>query len=694
MYPSLEPSSNHELIVELFEKGQFFSKLSFKKSEIIIGRQSENDIEISDKAVSRQHAKIIIENNEIKLVDLGSANGTFVDNEKISVQKVNSLSLIRIGHKILKLTLLVTVKENGHKIARAIEEPIAETELTLSIIVKNIEASVDAKKVNYHDTVSVVNSNFIDLMTQGYIKQGSPHFTGFKLESLVLWNDRIFSMNEFGHKQKIDVGPLSKNAIHIPSLSQNWTLINYDFAEARFIVPQTFPIYVLRGKNFLTQEHLLKEKRIKTNVQSLEVVASAYDVVRIDIDESTKLYVRYIPTSEDLDRKKLMSPDEFVKKAFKFSFVFHLILAVIIMLIPAEKLKEKVIQKSVEHTARIIIEEKMKEVLPPQPEPIKPIEEVKIPEPEVKPPEPPKEIPKELPVEKQPVIVKHKPKIKKMIPLPVVKKVKREELREEPESDPEPIAKQVEPVQAAPVQVEKPTPVVAAPVQVSVPQPPPPPPKKKVDANQLGALAALGSMKLDVNSKNSLPADIQISHLTDQQSQTNASASLNTSALAKDIKADAQSSGSTNHSGPIRTKGKGSNKSAGFGQESLGSETGQRGVKAAVLGKPALKFESSSKLEGLTREQVMKTMQGSMSKIQSCYERSLLADENLSGRIEFEWEIAESGSVTSAEIKKNSVAGGEQLGDCVLQVLRKIQFPKATNGQTTRPSIGFPFGRL
>lgn len=323
------------------------------------------------------------------------------------------------------------------------------------------------------------------------------------------------------------------------------------------------------------------------------------------------------------------------------------------------------------------MEEKPKVIPPPvipPPEPPKPIVEEKK-------PEPPKEKPPEPPKVKPPVVVKQKPKPKKLPPPPVVvQKIKQPPppVREEP---PAPVAKQ-----AAPVQVEKPSP---APVAAT----PPPPPPKKVDVNQLGALAALGNMKLDTNSKNSLPADIKINPTSDKQATSGTVAALNTSALTKDIKADAQSTSGANHSGPILTKGKGSNKT-GYGQEGIGSDTGQRGVKGAVLGKPALKFESSSKLEGLTREQVMKTMQGAMSKIQNCYERALLSDDALAGRIEFEWEIAASGSVSGVEIKKNSVAGGEQLGECVVQVIQKIQFPKATNGETTRPSIGFPFGRL
>ena len=201
-------------------------------------------------------------------------------------------------------------------------------------------------------------------------------------------------------------------------------------------------------------------------------------------------------------------------------------------------------------------------------------------------------------------------------------------------------------------------------------------------------------MKLDSKSKNSLPADIKITNQNAQNNNSQSAAPINTAALTKDIKSNNPGGETVNQSGPIRTKGNGSNKSTTFGQESLGSDTGKRGVKGAVLGKPALKFESSSKVEGLSREQVMKAMQATMPKIQSCYERSLLSDANLSGRIEFEWEISASGSVNMADIKKNSVAGGEQLGECALDVIRKIKFPSATNGETTRPSIGFPFGRL
>ncbi len=49
----------------------------------IIGRSSECDVTIDSELLSRRHAEIIIENDELRVVDLGSSNGTFLNGKKI-----------------------------------------------------------------------------------------------------------------------------------------------------------------------------------------------------------------------------------------------------------------------------------------------------------------------------------------------------------------------------------------------------------------------------------------------------------------------------------------------------------------------------------------------------------------------------------------------------------------------------------
>ncbi len=61
---------------------------------ITVGRSPQNDIVIDNKNVSSSHACFKILNNEIILEDVGSTNGTYVNGEKITSQKVTASDTI------------------------------------------------------------------------------------------------------------------------------------------------------------------------------------------------------------------------------------------------------------------------------------------------------------------------------------------------------------------------------------------------------------------------------------------------------------------------------------------------------------------------------------------------------------------------------------------------------------------------
>jgi predicted component of type VI protein secretion system len=54
------------------------------KSSIIIGRETESDVQIADRQVSRQHAEVTRTDQGFMLRDLGSKNGTFLNGEPVS----------------------------------------------------------------------------------------------------------------------------------------------------------------------------------------------------------------------------------------------------------------------------------------------------------------------------------------------------------------------------------------------------------------------------------------------------------------------------------------------------------------------------------------------------------------------------------------------------------------------------------
>lgn len=699
----LDKVLSFELTIRLFQDGNQFFENKFSQNSIVVGREAGVDLIIEDRSISRKHLQINQEGGKVFVTDLGSSNGTFVDNIKITAKtEIASQTHIRIGKIIIQLIPPELKSANLEK--PKVKSPVAqdvEQGLTLSRIALQVEAAVVKAEAHEHAEVhspeqisAMVDKNFIQELTRQH--ESSTTYPSKKIESLVLWNEQIYNIQDFSYRETIVVGPTYDDSIHIPSLPFRWSLSKYDFHEAVFQVPKNLNVFAIRGQNFLSKEQLLKENRLKENQNSLQIQISFYDVLRVEIDPNTQLYFRYVPSLVDLDTKKIFNPNVLVKQAILASFILHFLLAFILLIIPKEKILPKP-AKAPERIAKLLVEEKPVVLPPPEPVPEPPPPEVKKEEP---PPPPPK---------KKVEPPKPKPKLK---PKPEPKP----EPKPKPQKRPEPLPQKVlppRPVQKAAPVVQKPTPV---PVQKSAgnpvadnkpsgpavktvqvapkPTPPPPPPPKPVDISKLGALAAIGGLKLDAKSNKSVPTNVNIAANTN----TTTNSDIGTTAMTSELKsqtAGMAASNSANASGPIKTKGAGSVGGSGYGTAGLGTGTGKRGVKGGVVGKPSLStIAGNGRPEGLSRDQVLKAMQSYLGKIQSCYERSLLSDPNLSGRIEFEWNIAKSGRVTNVDIKKNSVAGGEQLGDCVSGVIKSIKFPSALNGEETNPSVGFPFGRL
>jgi len=71
--------------------------------EIIVGRSSELDMLLVEDMVSRKHARISVQGDQIWIEDLGSTNGTFVNGEKIKKVRLKEGDRILIGTSIIKL---------------------------------------------------------------------------------------------------------------------------------------------------------------------------------------------------------------------------------------------------------------------------------------------------------------------------------------------------------------------------------------------------------------------------------------------------------------------------------------------------------------------------------------------------------------------------------------------------------------
>lgn len=75
------------------------------RGESVVGRSASIAIHLGDDAISRKHAKIIRQDKEVVLEDLESANGTFVNGDRVTRCVLKDGDKVRLGHTtVLKFT--------------------------------------------------------------------------------------------------------------------------------------------------------------------------------------------------------------------------------------------------------------------------------------------------------------------------------------------------------------------------------------------------------------------------------------------------------------------------------------------------------------------------------------------------------------------------------------------------------------
>ena len=70
---------------------------------ITIGRLPHNDIVLTEKVVSSEHARLAIEEGRLFVEDLGSTNGTFVDGRQVAEAPLSPGSRLRVGHTTFRV---------------------------------------------------------------------------------------------------------------------------------------------------------------------------------------------------------------------------------------------------------------------------------------------------------------------------------------------------------------------------------------------------------------------------------------------------------------------------------------------------------------------------------------------------------------------------------------------------------------
>lgn len=76
-------------------------EVRMKRSRLLVGRKPECDIRVPVPSVSREHCEIVLEGGKVKVRDLGSSNGTYVNRERVQEAELGPGSMLGIGPAVL-----------------------------------------------------------------------------------------------------------------------------------------------------------------------------------------------------------------------------------------------------------------------------------------------------------------------------------------------------------------------------------------------------------------------------------------------------------------------------------------------------------------------------------------------------------------------------------------------------------------
>src|SRR5258707_12005708 len=91
-----------KLYLKFEQNGQVLKEIFLSQAATTIGRLPDNSVQIDNLAVSGHHAKIGWENDHYFVEDLGSLNGTYVNNERVGKATLKHGDQVKIGKHLVE----------------------------------------------------------------------------------------------------------------------------------------------------------------------------------------------------------------------------------------------------------------------------------------------------------------------------------------------------------------------------------------------------------------------------------------------------------------------------------------------------------------------------------------------------------------------------------------------------------------
>ncbi len=136
--------------------------------------------------------------------------------------------------------------------------------------------------------------------------------------------------------------------------------------------------------------------------------------------------------------------------------------------------------------------------------------------------------------------------------------------------------------------------------------------------------------------------------------------------------------------GGLETRGAAALRGGGGGGGALSGSAGRRQVGALVQKVPRMMHSTGGSLD---RSEIQRVINENIGQIQRCYERELVRQPGLSGKIQVEWVIGSSGAVRTARQQFSNLSS-TNVSNCIMNAIRTWRFPTPKGGDVV---VSYPF---
>ncbi|MEM6820557.1 MAG: FHA domain-containing protein [Verrucomicrobiota bacterium] len=107
----------HKYLVyfDVIQNGKLTARVHLKQGRTLIGRISNCPIYLNDTSVSKRHAFVTLTDSFIRITDLQTTNGTYVNGKLVDESELRAQDEVSIGDTLLKLGLQLNNLQNSRK---------------------------------------------------------------------------------------------------------------------------------------------------------------------------------------------------------------------------------------------------------------------------------------------------------------------------------------------------------------------------------------------------------------------------------------------------------------------------------------------------------------------------------------------------------------------------------------------------